>query len=136
MDATEILRLHNIKKTPGRLAIIRALQDSTLPLSENDIKLKMNEFYDRITFYRNIHTLTSLGIIHKIVVDNTLVKYALNCCDHEHHHENEHAHFYCEDCQEVICLDQVSIPVVNLPGGYKIKDKDFILKGKCGHCNH
>jgi Fur family ferric uptake transcriptional regulator len=136
MEATDILRLHNIKKTPGRLAIIRALQESILPLSENDIKVKMNDFYDRVTFYRNIQTLSTLGVIHKIVIDNTLVKYGLNFCDNGHHHQNEHAHFYCEDCQEVICLKQVSIPQINLPGSYKVTDKDFILKGKCEHCNH
>jgi Fur family ferric uptake transcriptional regulator len=138
MNPTEILRLHNIKKTPGRIAIIRALQEKSYPLSENEIREEMNESYDRITFYRNILVLTSAGIIHKIVVDNTLVRYGLNCCEKEHvhdYHKNEHAHFYCETCQMVVCLQQIRIPEFQLPNGFKSTDSDIIIRGRCEKCN-
>ncbi|MBN2764960.1 MAG: transcriptional repressor [Paludibacteraceae bacterium] len=139
MNATDILKLHNIKKTAGRLAIINALQESTCPLSENEIKELMLESYDRITFYRNIQTLTAVGIIHKIVVDNTLIRYGLNCCEtvHEHSaHRNTHAHFYCEQCHSVVCLQEVKIPEFCLPEGFISADSDIIIKGKCEKCNH
>lgn len=139
MDALEILKLHDIKKTPGRLAIIKALQKHCSPLSENEIKDEMQENYDRITFYRNIQILTSAGIIHKIVVDNTLVRFGLNCCEskHAHHfHRNEHAHFYCEKCHSVVCLEQIRIPEFSLPVGFKSSDSDIIIKGKCEKCSH
>lgn len=139
MFAADILKLHEIKKTPGRISIIKALQEGCKPLSESEIKDAMAENYDRITFYRNIQTLSTAGIIHKIVVDNTLVRYGLNCCEaqHEHHfHRNEHAHFYCESCQNVVCLEQVRIPQFNLPSGYKSVDSDIIIRGKCEKCSH
>lgn len=139
MDALEILRLHEIKKTPGRMAIIKALQKHCSPLSENEIREEMQENYDRITFYRNIQTLTASGIIHKIVIDNTLVRYGLNCCEakHAHHyHRNEHAHFYCESCHSVICLEQVRIPEFALPAGFRSSDSDIIIRGKCEKCSH
>lgn len=138
MDALEILKLHAIKKTPGRLAIIKALQKHCCPLSENEIRDEMQENYDRITFYRNIQTLTNEGIIHKIVIDNTLVRFGLNCCEakHAHHfHRNEHAHFYCESCHAVVCLEQVRIPEFSLPTGFKSTDSDIIIKGKCEKCS-
>jgi Fur family ferric uptake transcriptional regulator len=138
MNATAILKLHEIKKTPGRISIINALQENCKPLSESEIRKEMRENYDRITFYRNIQTLSAAGIIHKIVVDNTCVRYGLNCCEakHEHHvHRNEHAHFYCEACQNVVCLEQVRIPQFNLPDGYKSMDSDIIIRGKCEKCS-
>ena len=135
MNASEILKQHDIKKTPGRIGIIKALQQSNGPLSEDDIKTQMIDFYDRITFYRNIHRLSSAGIIHKIVIDSTLVKYGLNCCEKGHIHRNEHAHFYCEQCREVVCMRQISMPVFKLPGGYMLSDSDIIIRGKCEKCN-
>lgn len=136
MDAATVLKLHDIKKTPGRLAIINALHESSVPLSEPEIREQMKENYDRITFYRNIQTLSSAGIIHRIVVDNTLVHYGLNYCEAGHQHQNEHAHFYCEECQSVECLQDVKIPQFNLPEGYKTVDSDIIIRGKCEKCNH
>lgn len=139
MNATDILKLHNIKKTPGRIAIIKAIQDQSLPLSENEIKKQMAENYDRITFYRNIQILTAAGIIHKIVVDNTLVRYGINCCESTHTHgvhRNSHAHFFCERCQSVICLQDIMIPDFCLPKGFVSVDSDIIIKGKCEKCNY
>lgn len=105
-------------------------------MSENEIKERMADLYDRITFYRNVQTLVSAGIIHKIVADNTTVRYALNCCEHGHRHTSEHAHFFCETCHAVLCMDQIKIPDINLPAGYKFVDCDVIIKGICKKCNH
>ena len=136
MTPTDILKQHKIKKTPGRIAIIKALQQNCRPLSESEIRDQMQEAYDRITFYRNIQSLTTAGIIHKIVVDNTTIRYGLNCCEEGHHHRNEHAHFYCEHCQAVLCLQQVKIPELHLPSGFKSSDSDLIIKGTCEKCSH
>ncbi|MDD3077966.1 MAG: transcriptional repressor [Paludibacter sp.] len=136
MIASEILKIHEIKKTPGRIAIINALQQNDQPLSETEIKSGMNEMYDRITFYRNIQTLTTAGIVHKIVIDNTIIKYELSCSGKEHTHHNEHAHFYCEECHSVTCLKQIKIPEFNLPEGFMYDDSDIIIKGTCKKCSH
>ena len=135
MTPLDILQNHQLKKTPGRIAIVKALMESHTPLSENDIRFQMNDLYDRVTFYRNIQALSVSGIIHKIVIDSTIVKYGLNCCGHEHRHQNEHAHFYCESCQSVVCLKEISIPAINLPAGFQSSDSDIIIKGKCEKCN-
>lgn len=135
MSAVEILKSHYIKKTPGRVAIIKAIQKYSKPLSESEIRSEMEEAYDRITFYRNIQTLHAAGIIHKIVIDNTVVKYGLNVCDKGHNHQNEHAHFYCEKCTTVLCMHEVRIPTYGLPEGFLLSDSDIIIKGKCSTCN-
>lgn len=135
MNASEILHQHNIKKTSSRVAIINALQSSELPLSENEIKEVMQEQYDRITFYRNVQTLSESGIIHRIVIDNTLVKYALNCCEHGHQHSTNHVHFFCKSCQQTVCLEDVCVQQYTLPSGYKMTDCEVVIKGVCQTCN-
>jgi Fur family ferric uptake transcriptional regulator len=134
MTAQEILKQHVVKKTPARMAMIRALQSSSCPMSEAEIKEKMSDLYDRVTFYRNVLTLVEAGIIHKIVADNTTIRYALNCCEHGHQHSAEHAHFFCENCHAVVCMKEIKIPEYNLPTGYKFADCDVIIKGTCGIC--
>lgn len=131
----DILKMHGIKKTLGRISIINIIRDKNRPLSENEIKAEMGEFYDRITFYRNIQTFIQVGIIHKIVVDNTIVKYGLNDCEKGHFHHNLHAHFYCERCHAVICMKDICIPQFDLPKGFQIEDCDIIIRGKCQKCS-
>lgn len=135
MSAIDILKHHDIKVTPVRRAMIAALQTATYPLSENDIKEQMPELYDRVTFYRNFQLLTAAGVIHKIVADSNAVRYALNCCDNGHQHTAGHAHFFCETCQRIVCLNQIRIPVYNLPEGYTLHDCDIVIKGICKECN-
>jgi len=135
MTALEILKQHEIKKTPARMAMISVLQTNKYPMSEMDIKERMADLYDRVTFYRNVQTLATAGIIHKIVADNTTVCYALNICDHGHNHTAEHAHFFCEACHAVICMNQIKIPSYELPNGFKFADCDVIIKGTCEKCN-
>lgn len=136
MNAANILKTHNIKITPARLSIIEAIGGHNRPLSEAEIKTSMGNAYDRITFYRNMQTLTAAGIIHKIVADSTVVKYGLNSCDNGHVHRNEHAHFFCERCNAVICLNYIKIPEFTLPASFSLADSDIIIKGKCQECNH
>lgn len=135
MTAIEILKQHEVKKTPARMAMINVLQANKYPMSENEIKERMSDLYDRVTFYRNVQTLSTAGIIHKIVADTTTVRYALNCCEHGHNHTAEHAHFFCEACHAVICMDKIKIPAYDLPKGFKFVDCDVIIKGTCEKCN-
>ncbi|HEX3006052.1 MAG TPA: transcriptional repressor [Bacteroidales bacterium] len=135
MNAVEILQSHQLKKTSPRVAIVQALQESLLPLSENEVKAKMGDQYDRITFYRSVQTLLEAGIIHKIVADNVTVKYALNRCDDEHHHEADHLHFFCRQCNSLECLNEIKIQRYGLPKGYVADECNVIIKGLCNKCN-
>jgi len=135
MTPAEILTLHQLRKTPTRLAIVQHLLASTLPLSESDIHDKMLESYDRITFYRTIQTLMESGVIHRIVADNTTVRYALNYCTRKNHqHQNNHIHFYCSQCRKVECLKEVLIQSYPLPDGYTKEECNVVIKGLCKQC--
>lgn len=135
MNAAEILKNHQLKKTSPRVTFINALQTSQFPLSENEVKGKMGELYDRITFYRSVNTLLEAGVIHRIVADNTTVKYALNHCNEGHRHEADHVHFFCEQCKALVCLNDIKIKSYSLPVGFVEKECDVVIKGLCIICN-
>ena len=80
MSAIDILREKGLKKSAQRISIINILLDKQIPLTESDIEVEMGDMYDRITFYRTIQTLLEKGVIHRITIDSTTVKYALNTC--------------------------------------------------------
>lgn len=132
MDTREILQKHNLVRTSCRQSIIGAMLSAGTAVSEEEIKSKVDGTYDRTTFYRTFKTLIENGIIHKIVVDNHLVKYALS---ESGMHKSHHVHFYCNQCGLVECLDGTDIKTPDLPNGYKEVETELIVKGFCSHCN-
>jgi Fur family ferric uptake transcriptional regulator len=101
------------------------------PLSESEIRDKLEGNYDRTTFYRSFKTLEETKIIHKIVIDNHVVKYAINNYITK---KPDHAHFYCQICNTVKCLENVPIQQLNLPLGYVCFETELIIKGTCNLC--
>jgi Fur family ferric uptake transcriptional regulator len=132
-NTREILQKHNLVRTSCRQSIIGAILDAGTAVSEEEIKSKVEGSYDRTTFYRTFKTLIENGIIHKIVVDNHLVKYALSEPEKE---DAEHIHFYCNDCGQVKCIEGEHVPQVVLPVGFKPVQTDLIVKGLCDKCSH
>ncbi|MCX6308921.1 MAG: transcriptional repressor [Bacteroidia bacterium] len=136
MTAADILSNHHLRKTPARLAIVQHLLSSNFPQSESEIREKMQDAYDRITFYRSIQVLMETGIVHRIIADNITVRYALNqCTQHLHEHFNDHVHFYCKQCGSVECLKDIAIGSYPLPEGYQKEECDVVIKGLCRNCS-
>jgi Fur family ferric uptake transcriptional regulator len=133
MNAIEILNNHNLKRTACREGIIEVVMTANQALSENEIRERLADNFDRTTFYRSFKTLEKRKIIHKIVIDNQLVKYAL---DNRLTHKPEHIHFYCNDCQTVRCIELNTLPTYHLPEGYSNTETEVIIKGTCAACKN
>lgn len=133
MKPIEILKSHNLKRTSCREGIINVVMSAGEALSENEIKDRLVGNYDRTTFYRSFKTLEECKIIHKIVVDNQLVKYAL---DSEITKATEHAHFYCNKCHTVLCLENMPIQKIQLPDGFSNQETEILIKGVCSNCKN
>lgn len=131
MTPAEILNTHKLKRTSCREGILEVVMAASQALSENEIREKLAGNYDRTTFYRSFKTLEEHNIIHKIVVNNQLVKYALH---NSITHKQDHAHFYCNDCNMVKCLDDIPIQKYQLPDGFSDKETEVIIKGICPDC--
>lgn len=131
MKAVDILNKHKLKRTSCREGIIEVVMSAGSALSESEIRDRLVGNYDRTTFYRSFKTLEQCNIIHKIVVDNQIIKYEL---DNSITSKKEHAHFYCNNCKTIQCLDGIEITMPVLPDGYKIQELELILKGECTQC--
>lgn len=133
MKAVDILNTYSLKRTSCREGIIEVIMAANEALSENEIRERLSGNYDRTTFYRSFKTLEEYKIIHKIVIDNQLVKYAI---DNSISHKKEHAHFYCNKCKSVQCMEEVPVPQYQLPAGYVDDEVEVIIKGICTNCNN
>lgn len=132
MKAVEILNHHHLKRTSCREGILDVLISAIGPLSENEICQSLPGNYDRSTFYRSFIKLVDCKILHKIVVDNQVVKYAIS---NAITHQDEHAHFYCHECHTLKCLHEVPLSLTPLPEGFIAEEKEVIIKGICSDCN-
>ena len=133
MKPQEVLQIHDLKRTACREGILSVMLNSGYALSENEIRGELSANFDRTTFYRSFKTLLEKQIIHKIVVDNQVVKYAL---DNSVTHRNKHAHFYCKKCDSVICLDTVPVQEPEIPPGFETSETEIIIKGLCSSCKN
>ncbi len=131
MKAAEILNQYKLKRTSCREGIIDVVKSSNQALSENQIRERLAGNYDRTTFYRSFKTLVEHKIIHKIIVDNQFVKYAL---DNTITKKDNHAHFYCNECQTVKCMDAIPVKQYHLPDGYSDEETEVLIKGTCASC--
>jgi len=131
MKAQDILHKHNLVRTSCRQSIIDTIFNTGHAISEDEIKHRVEATYDRTTFYRTFKTLIENNIIHKIVVDNQLIKYALSANKTV---SANHVHFYCNQCGLVECLPDAGLIVPVLPEGYTQTNIELIIKGNCKNC--
>jgi len=133
MKAIDVLYNHNLKRTSCREGIIEIMILMNQALSEDEIREQLSGNYDRTTFYRSFKTLEENKIIHKICIDNQIIKYAL---DNSITHKNEHAHFFCNNCHTVKCLESTPIQKIKLPDGYIEVETEILIKGTCAACKN
>ena len=133
ITAESILHKYGLKGTGCRKFIVSRLLESDIALSENEIKVDYPDLFDRVTFYRTLITLEESEIIHKIVLNDNSVKYALN----KHHSKggNLHSHFHCGACDDVFCLEGKTDFDAQLPDNFTISEIFVVIEGLCSDCN-
>lgn len=131
-NINEIFHKNDLVRTTCREEIVKAIIGSPIPLSEEEIKTTVYGKFDRTTFYRTFKTLIAKNVIHKIVIDNSIIKYALT---EKQKLSKQHAHFYCQSCGKVFCLPGVNWEYNGLPENYKTEQTELLIKGICTNCN-
>ncbi len=134
MQVKEILGDYQLKSTACRNEVLGVLINKHQALSQAEIERDVDAVHDRVTVYRTLKTFLDKGLIHKVLDDAGVTKYALcnECAENDHNHE--HVHFKCENCGKTQCLENVAIPSINLPKGYKILEKNLLVQGICATC--
>src|SRR4249920_373683 len=131
----DILKKNQLSVTDGRKKILEMLLKSPGALAHADIEKSADIAFDRVTVYRTLQTFVEKGIIHNIPTTDNSILYALckDNCEAGHHHDN-HVHFICDVCEKMICLEDVIIPEVKLPKGFKPKQTKMVVNGVCNEC--
>jgi Fur family ferric uptake transcriptional regulator len=130
-----ILKHSELSVTGGRKKILELFLHNPGALSHGDIEKRAGEKFDRVTVYRTLQIFLEKGIIHAIPTADNSILYALckNDCSPIGHHDN-HVHFICNFCGKMICLENVSIPELNLPPEFNATQVDVVISGICKEC--
>lgn len=130
----EILKMHNLRVTNSRQDVLNAFIQSESALSLGILEGEFPQ-YDRVTLYRTLNSFLDSGILHKIPNDLGTATYGLchtTCGPEEHQHD--HIHFKCNECGKLECLDDMQVPEVKVPDGYKVMQTNLIVDGVCATC--
>lgn len=131
----EVLKRNRLSVTESRMQILSLFYNAPGALAHADIEKNTGDKIDRVTIYRTLQTFEEKGIIHTIPTADNSVKYALcrEACAEGHHHDN-HVHFVCTNCGKTICLEDVLVPDVKLPAGFKPTQAQMVVNGLCKDC--
>ncbi len=133
-NSLQILKNHNLRITDNRVNLLDIFSSSERALSSHDIEMLLPDS-DRVTLYRTLKSFQEKGIIHKAIDGTDTPRYAI-CVDEctEHNHQDEHVHFRCTKCLHTYCLNEVYVPEVNPPEGFKVSSSHMIVEGRCANC--
>lgn len=131
--AEERVKHTGARVTRPRIEVLATLLAARRALTHHEIERQVNRAFsmDRVTIYRVLEWLTARSLAHRISGDDRVWRF--NAAEEEH--ARKHAHFKCNHCGEVICLDKAmaarSIP---LPSGYRSQEIELTVKGLCAGC--
>ncbi|MCI5059110.1 MAG: transcriptional repressor [Flavobacteriales bacterium] len=134
--ANELLKSHGLRVTAPRIAVIEVFEQRDYALSHADLEKVLSGKIDRVTVYRTLNAFEASGIVHKVLDDGGVLKYALcvEQCNSDSHVHN-HVHFKCKVCETSECLVDVKIPAFSIPAGYELQESNVLMSGVCANCS-
>ncbi|WP_455257577.1 Fur family transcriptional regulator [Peptoniphilus asaccharolyticus] len=127
----KLLIEHGFRATKARMEILNILNDSSVPLSAEELISKINrDIVSGSSVYRILSELEKPGILKKTLRQNGLNYYTL-------HDSHEH-YIVCSKCGKVVQLEHCPISsyednIANTTG-FKVTGHILELKGICPNC--
>ncbi len=136
---TAVLKSQQIRPTKIRKEILNLFFEVNYALSHSNIFDKLNNKFDRVTIYRTLEIFENKGLIHKIVDNSGVTKYASHghggCDVNFQHHKANHLHFKCQQCGNIYCMCSIEVPKVEIPTGYDMQVLKLSAEGICKTCS-
>nr|WP_299382799.1 transcriptional repressor [Allomuricauda sp.] len=130
-SSQNLLEKKGLKKTKLRLELIQHFKEAKHAQAYSDLKQALVSDVDKSTLYRNLSIFEEVGLIHGINDHTGVTKYALGSEPSSGH---GHAHFVCECCETVYCMNGTTELQFEMPHGFKPKNVQTIIKGICANC--
>lgn len=132
-QAKDLIRAAGARVTRARVEVLATLLAAERALTQREVEKHVGRArgINRVTVYRVLDWLTANRLAHKIAGDDRVWRYNRAPV----RHEPEHAHFQCNHCGSVICLDDAgTMPRIRLPRGYRRQHADLTVRGLCAGC--
>ena len=131
MKVEHLMAEHGVKVTANRLLIARALEQAGRPLSMMELEAQV-ESIDKSNVFRSLMAFKDAHLVH--VLDGDPVRYELCHSHHQDHDDDLHVHFFCVKCHKTYCLEEIPVPPVQAPEGYRVQEESYLLRGICPQC--
>ncbi|MCS6786460.1 MAG: transcriptional repressor [Thiobacillaceae bacterium] len=122
------------RTTPARVRVLAHLLQAGRALTHAELEAGLARAggLDRVTLYRVLDWLVQQGLAHRIAGEDRVWRFSAVDSGAGGH---DHAHFRCDDCGRVYCLDSLR-PVValTLPAGFRCREAELTLHGLCPQC--
>ena len=136
-QAREFLKGAGLKVTAGRVALLKVLIQADQPVAQRDLLRKLEkQGFNRVSVYRALRAFMNQGIVHRIVTEDRVWRFAVSRCGHKGlcgDLGHCHPHFVCRKCEKIQCLVQTSIPDVAVEN-YRVEEQAMYLWGVCDKC--
>ncbi len=134
--AQELLKDYQLRLTDCRIDVLDFLLVNQRAVSQPELEQQLSDRFDRVTLYRTLNTFNEKGLIHEVTDTSGTMKFALcgEACHGSDHHHHEHVHFHCTQCNQTVCINEVDVPHLSLPTGFKPQKFSFIIEGICQSC--
>ena len=137
VDFNQLLKTNGLKVTKPRLRVLEVISDKKTAIKQPELEKIFGSEIDRVTLYRILSSFEEKGILHKIFDLNGTATYAI--CSTKctaHHHHDQHVHFICTICNSVYCLDEITVPKINLPSNFSLHAIAINAMGICESCQN
>ena len=132
-ECSRLLEAHGVKPTANRIIIVKALSQAGAPMSMKELEYSILSL-DKSSIFRTLTMFREHHLVHTIESGDSGMRYEL-CKSHDNStDDDEHVHFYCEQCHKTYCLYDTLIPQVHVPEGFLPHSANFILRGVCPQC--
>lgn len=131
--AETLIRGTGARVTAPRIEILAALLAAERALTHQELeqRIERGRGMDRVTIYRVLEWLTAHDLAHRIAGDDRTWRF--NAAGHAH--DGDHAHFQCNGCSTVFCLEDFSpSPAIRLPRGFRPQQVELTVRGLCAKC--
>ncbi len=130
-DAEQTLVAHGVKPTAVRLLVWQLVSRQTETFTLHDVEQWMPSL-ERSSAFRTLRLFEEHHLLHTVDDGSGQQKYCLCRCEKQGH--VNHIHFYCQKCGKTYCLEDFTIPLVELPAGFVMDDVEYVVKGTCAKC--
>lgn len=132
-QCVDLLEHHGVKPTANRIVVVKALAKAGRPLSLTELEYQILTI-DKSGVFRALTLFREHHLVHVIEDGGDGVRYEL-CHSHDDEMDDDlHVHFFCEQCRRTYCLEDVSVPEVELPEGFEQISVNYMIKGICPKC--